>query len=88
MQHQYLKGAKFAKKYPDIPVIINHLGTPTLDDLKDGGEIYWNGMKQLAEAGDHVYIKISMLCCASAPQPCSLCFVLALTGNSASSFWH
>eukprot|EP01052_Picozoa_sp_SAG31_P028703 SAG31_NODE_2793_length_5083_cov_5.043339_3_plen_83_part_00 len=63
VQHQYLKGAKFAKKYPGVPVIINHLGTPTADDLKDGGEIYWAGMKALADAGDHVYIKISMLCC-------------------------
>ena len=45
-----------------MPVIINHLGTPTLDDLKDGGEVYWAGMEQLAAAGPHVYIKLSMLC--------------------------
>ena len=57
-----LKKKPGATADPKVPVIINHLGTPTLDDLKDGGAVYWAGMKALAAAGDHVYIKISMLC--------------------------
>merc|ERR1712217_88106 len=39
------------------------LGTPTLKDLtEDEGKVYWEGMEALAAAGDHVAIKISMLC--------------------------
>ena len=34
--HQFLKGAAVAKAHPNIPVIINHLGTPTLKDLTGG----------------------------------------------------
>jgi len=61
--HQYLKGAAIAKKYPQIPVIINHLGTPTLKDLEENdGAVFWEGMEALATAGPHVYLKISMLC--------------------------
>ena len=61
--HQYKKGAAIAKKYPQIPVIVNHLGTPTLKDLEeDGGAVFWEGMEALAAAGPHVYLQISMLC--------------------------
>ena len=61
--HQYKKGAAIAQKYPQIPVIVNHLGTPTLKDLEeDGGAVFWKGMEALAAAGPHVYLKISMLC--------------------------
>ena len=60
--HQYLKGAELAASNPAVPVVINHLGTPLLKDLKeDGGAVFWEGMTALAAAGDHVYIKISML---------------------------
>ena len=42
-------------------------GTPTYEDLTtevDGvvGAVYWQGMQAFADAGPHVYIKISMLC--------------------------
>ena len=60
--HQFKKGAAIAAKHPNIPVIINHLGTPTLKDLEEGGAVFWEGMEALAAAGPHVYIKISMLC--------------------------
>ena len=61
--HQYKKGAAIAQKYPQIPVIVNHLGTPTLKDLEeDDGAVFWEGMEALAAAGPHVYLKISMLC--------------------------
>jgi predicted TIM-barrel fold metal-dependent hydrolase len=61
--HQYQKGAAIAAKYPGIPVIINHLGTPTLKDLEeDEGKVFWEGMEALAAAGPHVYLQISMLC--------------------------
>jgi predicted TIM-barrel fold metal-dependent hydrolase len=63
--HQYKKGAAIAAKYPSIPVIVNHLGTPTLADLceADGkSTVFWDGMEALAAAGPHVYLKISMLC--------------------------
>ena len=59
--HQYLKGARFAKKYPRIPVIINHLGCPTLDDLTKTPDVYFDGMAALA-ACPNTFIKISMLC--------------------------
>ncbi len=61
--HQYTKGAAVAKKYPQIPVIVNHLGTPTLQDLEENsGAVFWEGMEALAAAGPHVYLQISMLC--------------------------
>ena len=61
--HQYKKGAAIAAKYPSIPVIVNHLGTPTLKDLEEkDGAVFWEGMEALAAAGPHVYLKISMLC--------------------------
>jgi hypothetical protein len=31
-------------------------------DLEENAAQYWTGMEALAGAGDHVYIKISMLC--------------------------
>merc|ERR1712216_125317 len=53
--------AGLAAANPAIPVIINHLGTPLLEDLEGEGSVFWEGMCALAAAGDHVYIKISML---------------------------
>ena len=58
---QYLKGAELAAAHPAIPVIINHLGTPLLGDLENEGSVFWEGMSALAAAGDHVFLKISML---------------------------
>lgn len=57
--HQIQSAAQFISKYPGIPVIIDHLGSPTMDDLQHG-YVYWNGLKALADS-DHVSIKISML---------------------------
>ena len=33
--HQFKKGAAIAAANPGVPVIVNHLGTPTLKDLTD-----------------------------------------------------
>ena len=58
--HQYeLAAALLSRQSTKIPIIINHLGTPTRTDLK--GKEYWNGLRKLAACGDHVFIKISML---------------------------
>jgi len=59
--HQFAKAADHIQNHPNIPVIINHLGTPTLDDLTTKSNQYWDGMRKLA-ALPNVNIKISMLC--------------------------
>lgn len=60
---QFAAAWSLARDHPRVTVIINHLGTPTLDDLKDKkrSDIYWSGLKRFAEL-THVFIKISMLC--------------------------
>uniref|UniRef100_A0A6U3RVF6 Amidohydrolase-related domain-containing protein n=1 Tax=Ditylum brightwellii TaxID=49249 RepID=A0A6U3RVF6_9STRA len=69
---QLLKAAELFKKYPNIPVVIDHLGKPRMvlgeDDpnnkntIPDAEEIrVWRaGMKAMA-ALPHVFVKISML---------------------------
>ena len=58
--HQMLLAAGLFKKYPQIPVCINHLGCPNLSVA--GALDHWRkGMAALAAAGPHVYLKISML---------------------------
>jgi len=52
--------ARLVARYRGIPVIIGHLGCPTLEDLR-AGDTYWEGMRALADLA-HVGIKISMLC--------------------------
>jgi len=59
---QYLKAAAVITKTPEVPVIINHLGCPTLDDLTERGDDFFAGMEAMAAASKDVYIKISMLC--------------------------
>jgi predicted TIM-barrel fold metal-dependent hydrolase len=61
--HQYEQAIELIKVCPKTNVIINHLGTPTLDDLVDEKKkvVFWNGMKEFA-ALENVSIKISMLC--------------------------
>ena len=59
---QYLKAAAVITKTPEVPVIINHLGCPTLEDLTERGDVYFAGMEAMAAASKDVYIKISMLC--------------------------
>jgi predicted TIM-barrel fold metal-dependent hydrolase len=63
--HQFTAAAEFLKDYPGIPVIINHLGSPTLADLTDEKlqKQYWDGLSALASL-PHASIKISMLCYA------------------------
>jgi len=58
--HQFQKAAAFIRQFPQIPIIINHLGSPTLDDLQNKSQQYWQGMQALADC-KHSSIKISML---------------------------
>ena len=59
--HQFQKAAAFLAGHPGIPVVINHLGSPRLQDLVEDAEQYWKGMAELASL-PNTYIKISMLC--------------------------
>jgi len=58
--HQYIKASNLIEKFPETIVIIDHLGTPRLEDLLNRSEQYWQGMAALASSGN-VFIKISML---------------------------
>lgn len=58
--HQFQKAAALLEKFPHIPVIINHLGTPTLQDLQEPAGLYWKGLEALA-ACQNTFMKISML---------------------------
>ena len=71
-----MQGAALASRYPDVPVIIDHMGKPRIilgpDKLEDGTvnpnlspneeelKVWREGMKAMA-AVPHVYCKISML---------------------------
>ena len=56
--HQYAAAARLVAAHPNVPVVIDHLGTPTTAELS--GETYWEGMRALAGCG-HTAIKLSML---------------------------
>ena len=56
--HQFAAAALLVAAHPQIPVVIDHLGTPTLADLR--GETYWDGMRAFADCA-HTTIKLSML---------------------------
>ena len=56
--HQYAAAARLVAANPRVPVVIDHLGTPTLADLHS--DIYWDGMRALADCA-HTAIKLSML---------------------------
>tara|TARA_B110000967_G_scaffold54709_1_gene56106 strand:- start:893 stop:1846 length:954 start_codon:yes stop_codon:yes gene_type:complete len=58
--NQFHDAAHVIEKNPETPVIIGHLGTPTLNDITEKKEDYWNGLKALSEL-DNVFMKISML---------------------------
>jgi len=60
---QFETAFQLIQETPNVPVIINHAGAPTLEDLTDEKKkrIYWDGLAQLAKC-EHVSIKISMLC--------------------------
>ena len=67
---QLLKAAELAAKYPNIPLVIDHLGKPrkivdydnfnsTLDTIEEI-KVWREGMKAMAKI-PHVYVKLSML---------------------------
>ena len=56
---QFQRAVQLAADHPRTPVIIEHLGCPTLRDLRDE-QVYWEGMKAFADL-EHVSIKLSML---------------------------
>ena len=64
--HQLQDAASLVAKFPQIPVIVNHMATLKLgaEGKDDEAEIAtWRaGMCALKEASEHVYIKLSMLC--------------------------
>ena len=57
--HQFRKAARLVARHPGVPIIIGHLGSPTLEDLREE-TVYWDGLEALADLG-HVYLKLSML---------------------------
>ena len=57
--HQFRKAARLVARHPGIPIVIGHLGSPTLDDLRDG-KVYWDGLEALADI-EQVVLKVSML---------------------------
>ena len=57
--HQFRKAARLVARHPGIPIVIGHLGSPTLEDLREG-TVYWDGLAALADL-EQVHIKISML---------------------------
>ena len=46
--HQFRKAARLLARHPGIPIVIGHLGSPTLDDLREGA-VYWDGLAALAD---------------------------------------
>ena len=57
---QYHKALNIIKDYPDTKIIINHLGTPKLDDIKNSKNLFWESMKEFSKY-NNIFIKISML---------------------------
>ena len=57
--HQFDQAAALGAKYPEIPIIIGHLGSPILADLENSQQ-YWEGMRKLANL-EQASIKLSML---------------------------
>ena len=57
--HQFRKAARLLARYPGIPIVIDHLGSPTLADLREG-TVYWEGLEALADL-EQAYLKVSML---------------------------
>jgi predicted TIM-barrel fold metal-dependent hydrolase len=58
--NQFYDAFHVIEKNPETPVIIGHIGTPTINDITEKKDDYWNGLKALSEL-DNVYMKISML---------------------------
>ena len=58
--HQFKDAVHLVEKNPETPVIIGHLGSPTLHDLIENKDIYWDGMKAFSNQ-EKSFIKLSML---------------------------
>jgi predicted TIM-barrel fold metal-dependent hydrolase len=58
--HQFKDAIELVEKHPETPIIIGHLGSPTIHDLIENKDIYWDGMKAFSSQ-EKVFIKISML---------------------------
>ena len=58
--NQYHKALNIIKDYPETKVIINHLGTPKLDDIQKSKNLFWESMKKFSQY-NNVFMKISML---------------------------
>ena len=58
--HQFKDAVRLVEKHPETPVIIGHLGSPTLDDLTKNKGVYWDGLKAFSDL-ENTFIKISML---------------------------
>jgi predicted TIM-barrel fold metal-dependent hydrolase len=56
---QFRRAVQLVTDHPRTPVIIGHMGCPTLRDLRDE-QVYWEGMKAFADL-EQVSIKLSML---------------------------
>lgn len=56
---QFRDAAELLARHPDTPVMLDHLGCPTLAELR-AARTYWEGMAALADLA-HVQVKISML---------------------------
>ena len=57
--HQFRTAARLLARHPGVPIVIGHLGSPTIEDLRDGA-VYWDGLEALADL-EQAYLKISML---------------------------
>jgi len=57
---QFISMYNLAKQNPNVPVIINHMGTPVLNNPEQNYNVWFEGLKLLASL-PHVAIKISML---------------------------
>ncbi len=57
--HQFRKAARLLAGHPATPIVVGHLGSPTLADLREG-RVYWDGLSALADL-EQVHLKISML---------------------------
>jgi predicted TIM-barrel fold metal-dependent hydrolase len=58
--HQFIDAVRLVEKHPDTPVIIGHLGSPTINDLTENKDVYWDGLNAFSDQ-EKTYIKISML---------------------------
>lgn len=58
--HQFQKAAELLGKHPETMVIIDHLGSPLMEDLQENADQYWRGLEKLA-ALPGTFMKISML---------------------------